>query len=263
VDKKAPTKAPPLAETNKNAGGNQAPNQQAAKGNYQPPPTEIIKPAPTPPPVNLKTLGALGALGSLPSSGKTSAVPSQIQIAKQGTSEGAAGGVGATTGVLQVGLANGKGNLVATGSSGLVKTQGNGAGSGTEYGTQGLKGAAGSRAVGATVVGTPQLNTSGSGKPEGLTRDQVMNEVQKHMVEIQRCYERSLLASPGLAGRMEFEWDIEPKGNVSSARVKKSTVQNGENLGECVRQLFMQMRFPAAKNGQSTQPNIGFPFGRL
>lgn len=256
----APVRSQPIRQTNKKAGGYKAPVQMVARGTTAPRTQPQPRPVATPPPVKVESLGALGALSQLPNQNSQSN-PSRIQITKQGSASGVAGGSGVNTEAVQVGVPSGRGNLVATGSD-YIKTQGKGSGRGSEYGTQGLKSGAGNRQVGATV-GTPSLKTSGSGRPEGLTRQQVMDVVQKHLAEIQRCYERNLLANPNLSGRMEFEWDIEPQGRVSSTRVKKSSVQNGENLGECVQQVIAKMKFPKAKNGQSTQPNIGFPFGRL
>jgi hypothetical protein len=46
-------------------------------------------------------------------------------------------------------------------------------------------------------------------------------------------------------------------------RVRRSTVNNGDALGECVKGVFSSMKFPSAKNGMTTTPNIGFPFGRM
>jgi outer membrane biosynthesis protein TonB len=66
-----------------------------------------------------------------------------------------------------------------------------------------------------------------------------------------------------LSGRIEFEWEIQADGKVSEVRVKRSTVSGGDELSECVKKLFRNMKFPTAKNGQSTSPSIGFPFGRL
>ena len=90
-----------------------------------------------------------------------------------------------------------------------------------------------------------------------------MAVIQKMLGEVQHCYERNLLSNPDLAGRMEFEWDIASSGDVTNVRVKRTTVNNGDGLGECVKGIFTGLKFPRASNGQSTTPSIGFPFGRL
>lgn len=211
------------------------------------------------PPVSVEALGALGALGPISNNPSKSPSMANIQINKN------AGGAGSdaprATGMLNA-LSAAGGKMAAAGM-GRVKTGGKGIGSGKEYGTQGLSGAAGRRGVGGLVVGMPKLATAKNpGKPEGLTRAQVMEVVKKHMGEIQSCYERAMLSVPDLAGRIEFEWDIEPVGRVTSVRIKRSTVSGGDGLADCVKGVFMAMQFPKAKNGQSTTPNIGFPFGR-
>ncbi|MBK7890165.1 MAG: AgmX/PglI C-terminal domain-containing protein [Bdellovibrionales bacterium] len=104
---------------------------------------------------------------------------------------------------------------------------------------------------------------SESTKTEGLTREQVMKIVQKHQGQIQQCYERSLMDDANLAGRAEFEWEISAQGSVTSVSVKESNLRNGEKLLDCVKGVFKKMAFPSAKNGASTTPTIGLPFGRL
>lgn len=222
------------------------------------PPAVVNNPRPEPPqkaPVKVEALGALAALGGGPP--KAEPVTQNININK--SAGGAPSKVVSMSGVVGA-LPSTNGKLMA-GGSGMVKTKGKGIGSGSEYGTQGLQGSAGSRGVGAGVVGQPKL--AQSGKTEGLTRQQVMDVVQKHLAEIQHCYEKSLLSDASLSGRMEFEWDIDASGKVFAVRVKRSTVNGGDNLGECVKSVFAAMSFPRATNGQSTTPSIGFPFGRM
>jgi hypothetical protein len=207
------------------------------------------------PPVKIENLGALAALGAI-SKDPMPSVVKNISINKN------AGGLQTksvnTSGVMGA-LPSTNGALLAVGTR--VKTKGVGFGTGAGYGTQGLKGSAGSLAVAGAVVGEPKL--AKSVKVEGLTRAQVMSVVQKYLSEVQHCYERNLLSDPNLAGRMEFEWDIASSGSVTAVRVKRSTVNNGDSLGECVKGLFGSMKFPRATNGQTTTPSIGFPFGRL
>lgn len=233
---------------------NPQPKQPAAPVNNPSP----VPPPKEPPPVKVESLGALAALG--PISDNPSPTPAMNNIKIDKNAGGLASKTPNTSGMMNA-LPSSSGKLAMVGNGG-VKTGGKGIGSGTAYGVQGLSGGAGTRAVGGGVVGQPKLATS-SGKTEGLTRAQVMAEVQKHLAAVQACYEKSLLSNPNLAGRMEFEWDIEPSGSVSAVRIKRSTVNNGDALGSCVKGVFSAMQFPAAKNGASTTPNIGFPFGRL
>ena len=220
-------------------------------------PMIVKQPVPkAPPPLKVESLGALAALGAISDKAQPNVV-TNININKnaggmQSKAINAGGIIGA--------LPSSNGALLAGGGQ-HVKTKGLGFGTGTGYGMQGLKGNAGARAVAGAVVGEPKL--AKSVKVEGLTRAQVMAVIQKYLSEVQHCYERILLTDSNLSGRMEFEWDISSGGSVQAVRVKRSTVNNGDALGECVKGIFSGMKFPTASNGQSTTPSIGFPFGRL
>ena len=207
------------------------------------------------PQLNVQTVGALAALSSLPTS-TPSNIPSSININRN-----TGGKEGPTTSNVISTLSTVGGKLPPGGGMGNVKTKGLGYGSGTGFGTQGLVGKAGARGVAGAVVGRPKLvQVKGD---EGLTNAQVMAIVKQYLGEIQQCYERSLLDNPGIGGRVEYEWEIEPQGRVTDVRVKKSEIAAADLLNSCVMAVFQKMKFPVAKNGKGTTPNIGFPFGRL
>lgn len=145
------------------------------------------------------------------------------------------------------GVAGGMALKVSTGGSG--------------YGATGFSGKTGKRNVLGSVIGGASYTEIA--KTEGLTREQVMKVVQKHHSQIQQCYERSLMDDPNLAGRAEFEWEISAQGSVSAVSVKETSLRNGDRLLDCVKGVFRGMKFPVAKNGSSTTPTIGLPFGRL
>lgn len=221
-------------------------------------PVEVEKPmkvADKPVVKNIQAVGALAALSAVSSNMPPSDQPVAININKN-----AGGQTALNTGGVIGTLKTNTGKLAAGGLA-SVKTKGLGYGTGTGYGVQGIKGTAGSRAVAGTVVGAPSLVRLG--KEDGLSRAQVMDVVKRYMTQIQQCYERSLIDSPGLAGRVEYEWEISAKGSVQWAKVKKSDISGGDNLNKCVTAIFKDMKFPVATNGQNTIPNIGFPFGRL
>jgi hypothetical protein len=224
-------------------------------------PTPIV--VKTPPPVKVTSLGALAALSGLDGSGDNNIVPTtqEIKIDKNigATNQGKV----VATSKFGQGIPVSSANLGGTGpGSGSVKTKGAGSVGGNSYGTQGMSAKTGSRGIEGAVVGQPKLMSNG-GKLDGLTREEVMKRFATLTPEVQHCFERSLLSNPDLQGRMEFEWDIEPDGHVSAVRIKKSTVNGGDALGECVKGAIMNLDFPKAKNGQSTTPRIGFPFGKI
>lgn len=218
----------------------------------------VLRPTPSQPvEPNVNQMGALAALGALgtPTVNNPKNLPVAINI---NPNAGGASGL-STKGVIGALKAKG-GQLSAAGTSGVI-TRGKGFGSGTGYGVQGLKGMAGTRGVNGSVIGQPEL--LGVNRTEGLTQKQVMDVVKQHLSKIQQCYERSLLSQSQLSGRIEYEWEISARGAVQWVKVKRSDVANGDGLNTCVSGVFKRMKFPLAKNGESTTPSIGFPFGRL
>ena len=220
-------------------------------------------PAPTPKPFNASSVGALKALSMLTQGPAPAASTTEKIVVRKTAADEDGGGSGSpnpTTSKLMSNLpvTTGGSESGAVGGMGLAVSSG-----GSGYGTSGFSGKTGKRNVLGSVIGG--ANFTELAKSEGLTREQVMKVVQKHHAQIQQCYERSLMEDPGLAGRAEFEWEISAKGvvKVGSVSVKETTLKNGEKLLDCVKGVFVAMKFPAAKNGSSTTPTIGLPFGRL
>lgn len=220
-------------------------------------------PAPTPKPFNASSVGALKALSMLTQGpAPTSAATEKIVVRRTAADEdgGGSGSPSPTTSKLMSNLpvTTGGSESGTAGGMGLAVSSG-----GTGYGTSGFSGKTGKRNVLGSVIGGASYTELA--KSEGLTREQVMKVVQKHHAQIQQCYERSLMEDPALAGRAEFEWEISAKGSVKvgSVGVKETTLKNGEKLLDCVKGVFVAMKFPEAKNGSSTTPTIGLPFGRL
>jgi len=220
-------------------------NQEVQKVNRQP----VKKPEP-----NIQALGALAALGNIKPQ------KNQQQVAVNINKNAGGSQKSFNTKGLVSNLKTKSGKLASSGGQN-VKTKGLGVGSGKGFGTQGLSGRAGKRQVGGAVVGSPNL--AKSSKVEGLSRKQVMETLQKYLSKIQRCYERSLFDNPDLKGRVEYQWEISSAGKVEWAKVIKSDMSGAGGLNSCVKDVFLSMKFPRAKNGQSTIPKIGFPFGRL
>ncbi|MEZ4873693.1 MAG: AgmX/PglI C-terminal domain-containing protein [Bdellovibrionales bacterium] len=124
------------------------------------------------------------------------------------------------------------------------------------------KGSGAAAKVQGKVLGKPDLSEA-VGSPQGLTRKQIMDVVNKHLGRIQQCYERALFNKADLAGRVEFEWTISPAGQVQTVGVRRSEMAGGEELIGCVNKLIKSWKFPKGKNALPTVANIGFPFGKL
>ncbi len=204
-------------------------------------------------PSELSVLGALGALSTPASLGLE---PLAINVNPN------AGGFKSLDSQGVIGLIKSKGGTLPMGGLTQVTTGGGeGYGTGKGYGVQGLKGSSGGRQVAGTVVGAPRLFKSL--KKDGLTQNQVMEVVERYLGDVQQCYEMALLSDPNLVGRLEYEWLIQPSGRVEHVRVVKSEMGAADQLNGCIKKVFSKMEFPRAQNGQTTEPRIGFPFGRL
>ena len=208
---------------------------------------------------DLNRIGALAALSALNiNAPMVTSKPVSININHK--AGGGPSNVLKTTGMISAIKAQGGRQIAENPSS--VKTMGKGFGTGEGFGVAGLQGEAGNRgSVRGVVVGTPELMKVD--KNEGLNQGQVMEVVKKNISYIQRCYERALLKESNISGRVEYEWFISPQGGVKWAKVKSSDVKNGSDLNTCVVNVIKKMKFPVAKNGETTQPSIGFPFGRM
>lgn len=267
VDKKVPIKKqPPKVAKKEEAGAapkadTDSKDKRIAKSNPPPPGPKTEAPlAPTPRPFNASSVGALKALSLLSAPAPQTANTERIVVRRTAANEdgGGSGSSAPSTSALMKDLPiveGGSESGVAGGMALKVSTGGSG------YGATGFSGKTGKRNVLGSVIGGASYTEIA--KTEGLTREQVMKVVQKHHSQIQQCYERSLMDDPNLAGRAEFEWEISAQGSVSAVSVKETSLRNGDRLLDCVKGVFRGMKFPVAKNGSSTTPTIGLPFGRL
>ncbi|MBK7962868.1 MAG: AgmX/PglI C-terminal domain-containing protein [Bdellovibrionales bacterium] len=162
------------------------------------------------------------------------------------------------TGIRVGGLSSGVG--ASGGAGGDVVGLGLGTQAGLPNYAQNKDSKAGKQGVAGAVVGRPTF--SGVKAEQGIDNDAVMKVVNSHLRDVHRCYERALFKDANIVGRVEYEWEISAQGVVSSVTVKRSEVSNGDFLNSCVVELFKKMKFPVAKNGQTTTASIGFPFGK-
>jgi hypothetical protein len=94
-------------------------------------------------------------------------------------------------------------------------------------------------------------------KVEGhLDRGEIYKVVNSHIHELQGCYERQLVSSPNLAGKITFEWVIGTSGGVTVVKIKASTLSSNEATS-CMQAAIRRWQFPAPSGGQVT---VVFPF---
>jgi hypothetical protein len=158
----------------------------------------------------------LAALASLAASEVVITAPSHFGF-------GAAGGTGWGT--------------IGTGRYGTL-----GHGSGTGYGI------GGSRSKAPTVqIGQPNANGD-------LDKAIIRRYIKRNFAKITYCYEKQLLASPGVAGKITVEFTIEPSGKVSASTASGFDAE----VGRCVAGVIEDIEFPKPKSGGTV--HVVYPF---
>ena len=89
-------------------------------------------------------------------------------------------------------------------------------------------------------------------KVEGhLDRGEIQRVINSHIFELQGCYERQLIVSPNLSGKVTFEWVIGPGGSVISVKIKTSTLSSNEATS-CMQAAVRRWQFPSPSGGSVT-----------
>ncbi|HSI05468.1 MAG TPA: AgmX/PglI C-terminal domain-containing protein, partial [Myxococcota bacterium] len=89
-----------------------------------------------------------------------------------------------------------------------------------------------------------------------LDREEIQKVVNKHIGEIQRCYERELLKTPTLAGKVTLEWVVATSGAVKSSRQKDATLQSSSAVN-CMLASVKGWQFPQPRGGEVV---VSYPF---
>lgn len=195
-----------------------------------------------------------GVLGLLTKTG-SSAAPGPAAALAAASNLSAANAPAGTGGFHVSGLARqdatdnislgGGGELVTRGTASLLRGGGGGAGALSGNGT---------RKVGGMVTKVPgQMRSAGEGT---LDRDLIQRVINENIGQIQRCYERELVRTPGLSGKLEVEWVIGTSGMVRSARQKYSDLDSSAAVS-CVLDKIKGWRFPQPKGGEVA---VSYPF---
>lgn len=113
----------------------------------------------------------------------------------------------------------------------------------------------GSLAVGAPFVTDPIMRHP-LGARGGPDLAEVVEEVNRRLPELDRCYQRRLAVSPSLSGTVLIHGYVEPTGHVVETCITTDTVGDKE-LGECVNQLVRGATFPG---GHGATVDVSIPF---
>jgi outer membrane biosynthesis protein TonB len=137
-----------------------------------------------------------------------------------------------------------------------------GGGGGSTKGSELLKGggigalglgSVGKGTIGGTVTRAVARNIGAQGS---IDREAVAKVINSHLGEVSACYERALLKTPGLSGKIQLEWQITTSGTVGFAKTKTSSLQSPA-VEACILQAIKSWKFPAA---QGAGVLITYPF---
>lgn len=111
----------------------------------------------------------------------------------------------------------------------------------------------GKGSVAGTVTHAVSRNVGAQGS---IDKEAVAKVINSHLHEVSSCYERALLKTPGLSGKIVLEWQITTSGSVGFAKTKSSTMQSAA-VESCILASLKGWRFPAAKGAGVV---ITYPF---
>ncbi len=135
--------------------------------------------------------------------------------------------------------------------TGRYGTIGHGSGTGSGYGVGGGRGGMRGRSAAVPTVSIGQPNAQGD-----LDKAIIRRYIKRNIQKIQYCYEKELLAKPGLAGTVSTQFFITPSGTVAS-----STGSGVDpNVSSCVAGVIKAIEFPKPKGGGGVQVNYPFTF---
>jgi outer membrane biosynthesis protein TonB len=226
--------------------------KEVAKAEPKKPPKEVVQP----PPETKKTLKSIEKLAA--------AGPAMKDLLAAVDKLGSGPGMKNAKNDFKLSGLIGKAPIASAG----IGTFGLGGGGGGGMGIKGAellrgKGGGGIGALGAgnigkgSVAGTVTHAVSRSiGATGTIDKEAVAKVINSHLNEVSSCYERALLKTPGLAGKIVLEWQITTSGSVGYAKTKSSSMQSPA-VESCIINVLKLWHFPAAKGAGVV---ITYPF---
>ena len=89
-----------------------------------------------------------------------------------------------------------------------------------------------------------------------ISREEVARVINKHLSEVQYCYERALIKQPGLKGKLVLEWTIQRNGSVGRVKQKLATLKSSA-VSSCIINKLKRWRFPKPRGGVVV---VSYPF---
>ena len=162
-------------------------------------------------------------------------------------------GLGITGGGISGGCDGGDCGTIGVGRYGTLSngtTRGNGWGNG-HGGADSIRRTIGVPTV--VICGGPEPCARGIGD---LDKAVVRRYIRRHLEQIQYCYEKELLARPGLVGEITTDFLISPTGTVTSSHADGFD----PTIAGCVADVLAKIQFPRSPHGGNTQVHYPFAF---
>ncbi|MDQ3367899.1 MAG: AgmX/PglI C-terminal domain-containing protein [Myxococcota bacterium] len=102
--------------------------------------------------------------------------------------------------------------------------------------------------------GQPSISIGSPAEAGGVDRDAIRATIRQSLAKIQYCYEKELLASPTLAGKVTVTFFISPGGEVASAEAAGIN----EQVASCIVGVIKRLKFPAPTVGRGV--TVRYPF---
>ena len=135
----------------------------------------------------------------------------------------------------------GGGLNMSTVGLGALGTRGRGGGGDGSYGE-------GATGIGRKVERDISISAGSPIIMGSLDKDIIRRIIKQHIAQIRYCYERELIRSPGLFGKVATQFTISAEGRVQSAKVTQSTLKNRE-VERCMTSKIRTWKFPKPKGG--------------
>jgi hypothetical protein len=123
------------------------------------------------------------------------------------------------------------------------------------YGTIGGGGSSG-YGVGGGRRGAPKVSIGQPNSAGDLDKAIIRRYIMRNIQKIQYCYEKELLANPGLEGTITARFFISPSGAVTTADASGVDAE----VAGCVARVIKSIEFPKPKGGGGVQVNYPFTF---
>jgi hypothetical protein len=92
-----------------------------------------------------------------------------------------------------------------------------------------------------------------------LDKELIRQVIEENRAQIRYCYEKELVRTPGLFGKLGVVWTISASGLVEAVRIKEDTLGNGE-VARCVAVKIRSWAFPKPRGGGVVMVNYPFVF---